>query len=87
MSRTWNYPAAFVEPLVSISVTGTISRRNSNNAVVGTTDAKLKDCELLSGATSAAGHEFFVEINSTAVTTFVTGDTCWIRAHAIGRWF
>jgi hypothetical protein len=47
----------------------------------------LKDAQLLSSAVSVSGSEFFVEINSTATTTFVTGDTCWIRAHAIGRWF
>jgi len=87
MNRTWNFPAAFAEPLSTVVVTAMMSVRNPSNQQISSTRNKLKDAQLLSGAVSTAGTEFFVEINSSASTEFVTGDTCWIRAHAIGRWF
>lgn len=87
MNRTWNFPAAFAEPLSTVVVTAKMSVRNPSNQQISSTRDKLKDAQLLSGAVSTAGTEFFVEINSSASTEFVTGDTCWIRAHAIGRWF
>jgi hypothetical protein len=87
MARTWVFPAAFINPVSSVVVTGAMSVRNPSNQTINSTRNKLKDAQLLSSAVSVSGSEFFVEINSTATTTFVTGDTCWIRAHAIGRWF
>ena len=87
MQRTWDFPAAFAEPLSTVVVTAMMSVRNPSNQQISSTRNKLKDAQLLSGAVSTAGTEFFVEINSSASTEFVTGDTCWIRAHAIGRWF
>jgi hypothetical protein len=87
MARTWTFPAAFAHGVLTIVVTGTTSVRNPSNAVVTSTRNKLKDTQLLSSAVSPGNSEFLIEINSSASTEFVTGDTCWIRAHAIGRWF
>ena len=87
MGTNWNFPAVFTHSVSTIAVTGTLSIRNPNNEVVNSTRDKLKDAQLLINAVSTDVTTFFVEINSSAATEFVTGDTCWIRAHAIGRWF
>lgn len=87
MSRVWNLPEIFAISAGTVSVTATLSRRNPSNVEVTTTSSKLKDCQLTINAHDTTLCGFFIEINSSAATTFVTGDTIWIRAHAIGRWF
>lgn len=87
MLRSWTFPAPFVGPLETIAVNGTLSRRNPNNESVVPTREKLKDCQLVRDTAATTLASFRVELNSTTTQTFVTGNTVWIQAHAIGRWF
>lgn len=87
MTRQWQFPAAFFSSGALVSVNATLSKRNSSNQSVASTQNKLKDCQVISGAHSQDVCNFDIEINSTATTEWATGNTLWIRAHAIGRWF
>jgi hypothetical protein len=87
MTRQWSFPAAFAIGANTVTVTAALSKRNSANETIASTQNKLRDCQVIPTAHSTSLCNFDIEINSAASTTFVTGDTLWIRAHVIGRWF
>lgn len=87
MTRQWSFPAAFAIGANTVTVTAALSKRNSANETIASTQDKLRDCQVIPTAHSTSLCNFDIEINSVASTEFVAGNTLWIRVHAIGRWF